>query len=110
VDYQTRISYQGGAWYTIEAGDIPVVLLVRGGAVIPHSSLVQHTAEITWDEVTLRAFGSLPDRPVQALLALPGGQAHTVGIAPGPEDLQVDVDPFDGAIRFLIEVVEPERQ
>src|SRR5436189_5631476 len=36
IDYQTGKTYRGAQWQQIEAGQIPVVLLVRDHAVIPH--------------------------------------------------------------------------
>ncbi len=46
IDYQTRRSYPGESWQRIEAGEIPCVILVRGGAVIPHYPVVQSTDEM----------------------------------------------------------------
>ncbi|MGD8786405.1 MAG: alpha-xylosidase, partial [Phycisphaerales bacterium] len=45
IDYQTGNVYAGG-WHHIKAGDIPVVVLVRDGTVIPHIGLAQSTAQM----------------------------------------------------------------
>jgi len=50
VDYQTRKVYAGG-WHNIVAGQIPIVMLVRDGAVIPHIKLAQSTAQMDWSSV-----------------------------------------------------------
>lgn len=50
VDYQTGKTYTSG-WQKISAGDIPCVILVRKGAVIPHIPLAQSTSEMDWSKV-----------------------------------------------------------
>lgn len=55
IDYQTGRSYAGG-WHRIEGGTIPVVLLVREGAAIPHAALAQSTASIDWSALELVTF------------------------------------------------------
>lgn len=56
LDYQTRRIYTGGQWHFIEAGDIPCVLLVRNGAVLPHAPLAQNTGTIQWEQIENVAF------------------------------------------------------
>jgi alpha-D-xyloside xylohydrolase len=55
IDYQSGQSYAGG-WHKIEAGKIPVVLLVRDGAVIPHISLAQSVLQLDWSKLELVSF------------------------------------------------------
>lgn len=50
VDYQTKKVYNSG-WQKIAAGEIPCVILVRKGAVIPHIPLAQSTSEMDWNKV-----------------------------------------------------------
>lgn len=50
VDYQTKKTY-GSGWNTIAAGDIPCVILVKKGSVIPHVPVAQSTSEIDWSKV-----------------------------------------------------------
>ena len=57
VDYQTGKQYEGG-WQSIDAGEIPVVMLVRDGAVLPHIALAQSTADMDWSKLELVTFGS----------------------------------------------------
>ena len=35
IDYQTEKVYEGG-WHRIEAGSLPIIMLVRDGSVLPH--------------------------------------------------------------------------
>ena len=55
IDYQTAKVYAGG-WQQIAAGALPVVVLVRDGAVIPHVKLAQSTAQMDWDALELVVF------------------------------------------------------
>ncbi|MBE6242909.1 MAG: alpha-xylosidase [Bacteroidales bacterium] len=50
VDYQTKKTYTPG-YHRIAAGDIPCVILVRKGSVIPHVPVAQSTSEIDWNKV-----------------------------------------------------------
>jgi len=55
IDYQTGKSYAGG-WRKIEAGKIPILLLVRDGIVLPHIALAQSTAQMDWSRLELAVF------------------------------------------------------
>ena len=57
IDYQTGKVYEEG-WHHIEAGEIPVVVLVRDGAVIPHIKLAQSTQNMDWSELELKVFAA----------------------------------------------------
>ena len=46
IDYQGGKTYEGARWHTMRAGKVPVVMLVREGAAIPHADLAQSTGEI----------------------------------------------------------------
>ena len=50
VDYQSGKTYTNG-WHRIDAGEIPAVILVRKGAVIPHVPVAQSTDRIDWGKV-----------------------------------------------------------
>jgi alpha-D-xyloside xylohydrolase len=57
IDYQTGKLYSGG-WHKIEAGAIPVVMLVRDGAVIPQMEPAQSTAALDWSKLELVVYAS----------------------------------------------------
>tara|TARA_R110000868_G_scaffold306734_1_gene568053 strand:- start:83292 stop:85658 length:2367 start_codon:yes stop_codon:yes gene_type:complete len=54
-DYQTGETYEGG-WHSIKAGEIPIIALVRNGAVIPHIELAQSTKYMDWSEIELKVY------------------------------------------------------
>jgi alpha-D-xyloside xylohydrolase len=102
IDYQTGKRYVGEKWQHIAAGTIPVVLLVREGAVIPHVPLAQSTAEITWREIELVLYGHLtPDS--RALVCFPDdGTLRTLPLRTERGALQLDGDPFAGRVRWNV--------
>ena len=55
IDYQSGKVYEGG-YQTIQAGEIPAVILVRDGSLIPHVPLAQRTDQIQWDKIELKAY------------------------------------------------------
>lgn len=55
IDYQSGKVYEGG-YQTIKVGEIPCVILVRDGSLIPHAPLAQRTDQIQWDKVELKAY------------------------------------------------------
>ena len=69
IDYQTGKVYAGG-WHNIEAGQIPVVMLVRDGAVIPHIKLAQSTAQMDWSNLEMVVFAARVQN-AQGLVCLP---------------------------------------
>lgn len=69
IDYQTGKSYAGG-WHKVEAGQIPVVMLVRDGAVIPRIPVAQSTAQMDWSTIELVVFTASAQR-AQGFVCLP---------------------------------------
>jgi len=55
IDYQTGSVYNKG-WNTIKAGEIPIIVLVRDGAVIPHIKLAQSTKYMDWSNIELKVY------------------------------------------------------
>ena len=54
IDYQTGKVYEGG-YQTIPTAEIPCVILVKDGSLIPHVPVAQNTGDIKWDKVELKA-------------------------------------------------------
>ena len=70
INYQTGKTYEGTRWYEIEAGEIPVILLVKNQTVLPHVKSAQNTSEIDWNDVELKVF-STDKKEVSGIFALP---------------------------------------
>src|SRR5271157_4492738 len=69
IDYQTGKLYPAG-WHRIQAGRIPIVMLVREGAVIPHIALAQSTMQMDWSKLDLVVFASTAEK-AEGLVCLP---------------------------------------
>lgn len=69
IDYQTGKVYDSG-WHQIEAGTLPIVMLVCDGSVLPHLKLAQSTAEMDWSKVNLKVYCADRDQ-AEGLICLP---------------------------------------
>lgn len=76
IDYQTGKVYEGG-YQTIVVGDIPCVILVRDGALIPQVPVAQSTDKIEWDKLQMVPF-KVDASQCQGLLYKPGDADVTI--------------------------------
>lgn len=70
VDYQTGKVYDGG-YQTIQAGQIPCIIMVRDGSIIPHVPVAQSTDKIDWDQIELKKY-QVDAKECKGLLFKPG--------------------------------------
>jgi alpha-D-xyloside xylohydrolase len=56
IGYQTKKVYEGGKWINMKAGELPGIVLVKNGSVIPHISLTQSTEFMDWTKIELVVF------------------------------------------------------
>ena len=69
IDYQTNKVYESG-WQTIESGELPIIMLVRDGSVLPHVKLAQSTDKIDWSKITLKTY-TADKKEATGLICLP---------------------------------------
>jgi len=101
IDYQSNTRYDAG-WHHIEAGEIPVVLLVRDGAAIPRVALAQSTQNIDWDNLELVAFAETTD-VARGKVCLPAEQVlYEVEVAKRSESFEMKNDPLAGKVNWQI--------
>ena len=55
VDYFSGVSYAQG-WHEMTAGDIPIILLARKGAIIPHIEAAPCTDELDWSVIEQKKY------------------------------------------------------
>lgn len=96
VDYQTGTTYPKG-WHHIAAGEIPVVMLVKSGAVIPHVNLAQSTQFIDWSKITLKVYGNAKN--ATGLVYLPGDEKPQIVEVTSN---QLATDPYQGKVKWKI--------
>lgn len=116
IDYQSGESYSGG-WHHIEAGEIPVVVLVKDGSVIPHIKLAQSTKEMDWSQIDLKVFNTT-EQEAEGRVFLPGKQkSELVRMKAQNGRYRLVNDPYGKEVKWKIKaskkrdtVVEPGRQ
>ena len=101
IDYQTGKAYAGGRWHEMAAGQIPVVLLVREGAAVPHVKVAQSTDDIDWKNVELRVF-STDGAPAAGLFALPRGGVQRLSLSAAAGAYALQGDPLRGQVRWQV--------
>jgi len=101
IDYQSGKTYGGAQWHKIPAGQIPIVLLVKDHALIPHLKVAQSTAEMNWSDVELRAFSTDNSR-ASGLFSLPDGNLETLDVALNQTAPALKNDPLKGRVKWRI--------
>ena len=100
IDYQSGRSYEGGRWHRVPPGPVPAVVMVRGGSIIPHVPVAQHTAGMSWSDVELRVFEAARQAPSAGLFSLPDGELVTLTLEPRQRALAQD--PLTGKVRWRV--------
>ena len=96
-----RDSYAGG-WQKIEAGQIPEIILIRDGSVIPHITLAQSTAQMDWSKIELCVFVK-DATTAKGLIFLPGEtEAHELTLTKSGDSFKLDSDPLGGKVAWEI--------
>lgn len=102
VDYQTARAYEGGSWHHINAGKVPIVLLVKSGAVIPHAKLAQNTGDLDWTRLELRVFGS-DGAMAQGKVAVPNTEVRELKLKRDAKGIfSLTEDAFAGQVEWTI--------
>jgi alpha-D-xyloside xylohydrolase len=103
IDYQTGKVFSGG-WHNIEAGKIPIVVLVHEGAVIPHIALAQSTAQMDWSKLDLIVYAT-DTKKVSGLICLPSDNLlHKISLVKKDNQFVMETDPFAGKVSWKIKL------
>jgi alpha-D-xyloside xylohydrolase len=101
IDYQSKKVYSGG-WNRIEAGAIPVVMLVRNGAVIPHIALAQSTNDMDWSKLDLVVF-SVGGAEARGKICLPADQRlYDLSLVKKGKGFVLANDPLAGKVKWTV--------
>ena len=99
IDYQTGETYTGG-WHNINAGEIPVIVLVRDDTFIPHIALAQSTSQMDWSKLDLVVY-STGTEEVHGLICRPSDNIlHAVTLVKTATGYKMENDPFEGEVKF----------
>lgn len=97
IDYQSGKAFEGARWQEIDAGAIPIVLLVRNHSVLPHVAVAQSTSTIDWTHLELRVF-SIDGAPADGTVTLPDSAVGTIRVSSG----RLVADPFPGRVQWRV--------
>jgi alpha-D-xyloside xylohydrolase len=98
--------YQGG-WHKIEAGEVPIIVLVRNGSAIPHIKLAQSTKDMDWSKLTLKVYAAEGTNTATAKVFLPeGDKVQTITVSRKGNSFEVEENPFDGKTTFKTELIK----
>jgi alpha-D-xyloside xylohydrolase len=101
TDYQTGKTYGGTKWHHITAGEVPVVMLVREGAAIPHARLAQSTDRIDWAKIELTVYGARSS--AEGLFCLPeDGELHRLSLLRDGGRFVLEDDPLQNTVEWKI--------
>jgi alpha-D-xyloside xylohydrolase len=101
IDYQSGKSYSGG-WQQIEAGEIPEIILVRDGTVIPEIKVAQSTKDMDWSKLDLIVFAR-EATAAKGQVFLPGdSEIHEVTLTRQGGEFKLDTDPLAGRVTWNI--------
>ena len=102
IDYQTGHIYERG-WHHIEAGKIPVVMLVRDGTVLPQIGLAQSTAQMDWTKLELVVFATDPTANANGLVCLPSdGLLQKLELERKAAGFAFRNDPLGGRVKWSV--------
>jgi alpha-D-xyloside xylohydrolase len=101
IDYQSGKNYSGG-WQKIAAGEIPEIILVRDGTVLPRIALAQSTARMDWSKIELAVFAKDATTATGSIF-LPGdSEIHELTLAKENGAFKLATDPFAGKVAWTI--------
>lgn len=101
IDYQTGKTYNCG-WNFIEAGEIPVVMLVRDGAAIPHIKLAQSTKDMDWSKITVNVYAS-DAKTAKGLVCLPKDNVlKEISLTKSGNKFSLNANPLKGDSQLVV--------
>jgi alpha-D-xyloside xylohydrolase len=103
IDYQSGTVYNSG-WHDISAGALPIIMLVRDGAVIPHIGLAQSTQDMDWRQLDLRVFSST-GQPAEGKVCLPADEkVMTIRVVKKGKNWVVQEDVSGGKVKWVVKL------
>jgi alpha-D-xyloside xylohydrolase len=107
IDYQTGKLYPAG-WHRIEAGRIPIVMLVREGAVIPQMQAALSTSRLDWSKLEMVVYAAGAQN-AQGLVCLPSDNVlHKVEAARRGGAFALASDPLAGKATSTVRLYSQE--
>lgn len=103
IDYQTGKIF-GSGWHYIDAGKIPVIMLVRAGCAIPHIKLAQSTKYMDWSQIQLKVFSGSKNT-VNSILYLPETNGiKKLNLVNKDGEFKLTENPYGNSVIFSIKL------
>jgi alpha-D-xyloside xylohydrolase len=107
LDYRSGKLYAAG-WHRIEAGRIPIVMLVREGAVIPQMQATLSTSRLDWSKLEMVVYAAGAQN-AQGLVCLPSDNVlHKVEAARRGGSFALASDPLAGKAASTVRLYSQE--
>jgi alpha-D-xyloside xylohydrolase len=104
LDYQSGKAYAGG-WQHIEAGQLPIIMLVRDGAVIPEIGLAQSTMQMDWTKLDLLVFAK-DAKMAKGFVCMPSdNELHEVLLRKSANGFRLVMDPLRGKAALSVRLI-----
>jgi alpha-D-xyloside xylohydrolase len=101
IDYQTGKNYSAG-WQKIEAGEIPEIILVRDGTVLPRIALAQSTAQMDWSKIELAIFAKDSAKAIGQICLPSDKLLRQLSLTKSSGSWTLDSDPLPGKEEWKI--------
>jgi alpha-D-xyloside xylohydrolase len=109
INYQSGEVYEKG-WHHLKGGNVPIVILVRDGAVIPHARLAQSTKDIDWNDLQLTVY-STDHTAAKGMVYLPSDSAlHEIDVNISNGKYSITNDPYRGKMKWTIRSYQEESE
>jgi alpha-D-xyloside xylohydrolase len=102
IDYQDNEIYQGKSWHSIKAGEIPGIILIRNGAVIPEITPGLSTESMNWKTIDLKNY-AIEESGSSCVLYLPGDRKiKAISLEKKKSGWVLKRNPYGSKVRFRI--------
>ncbi|MCF8335758.1 MAG: DUF4968 domain-containing protein [Bacteroidales bacterium] len=108
IDYQTGKSYESG-WHHINAGDLPIVVLIKEGSVIPHIKLAQSTMNMDWSKLDLVVYSDDKEKTTGKVCLPENNVLHKVTLQKEDGKYELTEDPFPRKVHWNIKSYRDRR-
>jgi alpha-D-xyloside xylohydrolase len=100
IDYQSGKIYEGG-WHPIAAGNIPAIILIKDGSVIPLVKLAQSTKYIDWSNIELVVYATGKSAANGEVYLPNDNMLHQITIKK-KNGYSLTNDPYAGKVKWVI--------
>ncbi|WP_197526738.1 glycoside hydrolase family 31 protein [Botrimarina colliarenosi] len=107
IDYQTGGTFEGRAWHTMTAAELPIIVLVRNGSLVPHAPLAQHTGAIAWDQLELVHYGDSTADASTRVFFPEGRDTILTAHLSGQGDWRLSPQESDGGSDYAVRTTTP---